>query len=805
METLPLLALRDIVVFPKMIVPLFVGRKRSIRALERVLEQGKRIIVVSQKNGDEDNPEADALYDVGVVAHVMQLLKLPDNTVKVLIEGERRVSLVNVFEKNGAFECDFEHFDEPVADEEDSELRAFERAVKLQFGDYAKLNSKINSDVLSSVLKITDVQSLCDTIASHVQFDIAKKQSVLAEKDLKARLEKICCLLQGENDVLDTEKKIRERVKSQMEKAQKEYYLNEQLKAINKELNNGEEDRNEQQEYEEKIKKTSLSQDAKKQALNELRRLKNMAPMSAEATVTRNYLDWMLDVPWKKRLKVISDPALAQKVLDEDHYGLDKVKERVLEYLAVMQRTKKMKGPVLCLYGPPGVGKTSLASSIAKATGRKLVKIALGGVRDEAEIRGHRRTYVGAMPGKIIQAMKKAGSSNPLILLDEIDKMGRDFRGDPASALLEVLDPEQNCKFSDHFLEVEYDLSEVMFVCTANSLDMPLPLLDRLEIIRLSGYTEEEKCEIAQRHLLSKQCENHGLKEGELEITRGALLDLIRYYTKESGVRNLERELAKVARKTVRNLVTATATAPVVVSSDNVGQFCGVRKYDYDRASEQDLVGVVSGLAYTQVGGEILFIEAVTLDGAGKVKATGKLGDVMQESVQAAFSYLRSRSHEFGVKSESFKTLDLHVHVPEGATPKDGPSAGVAMFIAALSVMTGIPVRCDTAMTGEISLRGRVLAIGGLKEKLLAALRGGIKTVLIPKENEKDLAEMPANVTSGLNIRCISHVKEALEFVLAGPVIPIPAPLVTAAESQAPSIIPEIVPYSSWDADPDVH
>lgn len=780
MTALPLLALRDIVVFPKMIVPLFVGRKRSIRALEKALQQDKRILVVSQKDGEEDNPGADGLYGAGVIAHAMQLLKLPDNTVKVLIEGEERASVVNVREHPGGFlVADTEPFPDEHLHPDDVEVRALTRAVKDQFADYAKLNSKISGDIVKSVAKIDDPVSICDTIGAHVNFDIEKKQQILEIAELKKRMEHLCMLLQGENHVLDTEKKIRSRVKDQMEKAQKEYYLNEQLKAIHKELNDGEGDESEHQKFEGRIKKAKMPKAAEEQARAELKRLKSMTPMSAEATVTRNYLDWLLDIPWSKSAKVKSDLDAAQERLDADHYGMEKVKERIVEYLAVLKRTKKMKGPVLCLYGPPGVGKTSLAQSVAEATGRPFLKIALGGVRDEAEIRGHRRTYIGAMPGKIIQSMKKAGAVNPLILLDEIDKMGHDYRGDPASALLEVLDPEQNKRFNDHYLEVDYDLSDVMFICTANSLNLPPPLLDRLEIIRLSGYTEEEKTEIARRHLIPKQQENHGLKEGEFALDDAALTELIRRYTREAGVRNLEREIAKLCRKALHAILAKPKEGEekqehVTVAEENLADYAGVPRFTYDRASDEDLPGVVCGLAYTDTGGDILFIEALALPGDGKIKSTGKLGEVMQESAQAAYSYMRARAREYGLTPEEVKKKDIHLHVPEGATPKDGPSAGVAMFIAVLSALSGVPVRRDVAMTGEITLRGRVLAIGGLKEKLLSALRGGINTVLIPKENEKDMSELPDNVKEGLEIIFVSHAAEAVHTALTYMPQPLP-------------------------------
>jgi ATP-dependent Lon protease len=766
----PVLPLRDIVVFPHMIVPLFVGREKSVKALEDVMNDDKRILLVAQKNANQDNPGADDIYDVGTVASVLQLLKLPDGTVKVLVEGGERARIKRFTEREDFFEAEAEIL--PEAETDEKELEALARSVVTEFEQYVKLNKKIPPEVLVSINQIDDQSKLADTVASHLALKIPTKQELLELADVAKRLERVYGLMEEEIGVLQVEKRIRGRVKRQMEKTQREYYLNEQLKAIQKELGETEDGRDELAELEERIKKTKLTKEAREKAQGELKKLRNMSPMSAEATVVRNYLDWILSIPWKKNSKVKKDIELAQKILDEDHYGLTKVKERILEYLAVQQRTDKVKGPILCLVGPPGVGKTSLGQSIARATGRNFVRVSVGGVRDEAEIRGHRRTYIGSMPGKIIQSMKKANSSNPLFLLDEIEKMGQDFRGDPASALLEVLDPEQNTKFNDHYLEVDYDLSNVMFVTTANTLNMPQPLLDRMEIIRLSGYTEDEKVEIAKRHLLPKQIKDHGLKKGEFSISDGALRDLIRYYTREAGVRNLEREIANLARKAVRELVQKKRKT-VAVTLQNLGKYAGVQRYRYGELEEKDLVGVTTGLAWTEVGGDILQIEAVMLPGKGKMTVTGKLGDVMQESIQAARSYVRARSVQFGIAPPVFDKKDIHIHVPEGATPKDGPSAGVAMVTSIVSVLTGLPVRRDVAMTGEISLRGRVLPIGGLKEKLLAALRSGIKTVLIPIDNEKDLAEIPDNVKKGLDIIAVRDVDQVLEHALAGKLTPI--------------------------------
>ncbi len=759
----PVLPLRDIVVFPHMIVPLFVGREKSVRALENVMKDDKQILLVTQKNASQDDPGPDDIYQVGTVASVLQLLKLPDGTVKVLVEGGERARIQS-FTDNEDF---FETVAAPIVDAEapTDDLEAMARSVVSQFEQYVKLNRKIPPEVLVSVNQIDDPSKLADTVASHLALKIPDKQELLEIEGVRERLERVYSLMEGEIGVMQVERKIRSRVKRQMEKTQREYYLNEQLKAIQKELGESEDGRDEMAELEERIKNTKLSKEANEKALAELKKLRNMSQMSAEATVVRNYLDWLLSIPWQDRSRVKKNITKAQEVLDADHYGLEKVKERILEYLAVQQRTKKVKGPILCLVGPPGVGKTSLGKSIARATGREFVRMSLGGVRDEAEIRGHRRTYIGSLPGKVIQGMKKAKKSNPLFLLDEVDKMGADFRGDPASALLEVLDPEQNNTFNDHYLEVDYDLSDVMFVTTANTLRMPQPLLDRMAIIRLAGYTEDEKVEIANRHLIEKQKKAHGLRPKEWSISEGALRDVIRYYTREAGVRNLEREIANLARKAIKEIIQNKLDG-VHITRRNLDKYAGVRRFRYGEIELEDMVGVVTGLAWTEVGGELLTIESVMLPGKGNIKFTGKLGDVMQESIQAAASYVRSRSTVFGIKPTMFEKREIHVHVPEGATPKDGPSAGVAMCTSIVSVLTKIPVRRDIAMTGEITLRGRVLPIGGLKEKLLAALRGGIKTVLIPKENEKDLAEIPDNVKRGLEIVPVTTVDEVIEHAL---------------------------------------
>jgi ATP-dependent Lon protease len=763
-DQLAVLPLRDIVVFPHMIVPLFVGREKSVRALEAVMKDDKQILLVAQKNASQDDPSVDDIYRVGTVSTILQLLKLPDGTVKVLVEGGRRARIVGFKETESYFEA----FVEAMPDQavEAKELEALGRTVVSQFEQYIKLNKKIAPEVLVSLNQIEEPSKLADTVASHLNLKIAEKQELLEIAKVGERLERVFGHMESEIGVLQVEKRIRSRVKRQMEKTQREYYLNEQLKAIQKELGEGEDGKDENAELEAKIKKTKLSKEARDKAVAELKKLKTMSPMSAESTVVRNYLDWMLSIPWKKRSKIRNDVVAAEAVLNADHYGLEKVKERIIEYLAVQARSPKVRGPILCLVGPPGVGKTSLGKSIARATGRNFVRMSLGGVRDEAEIRGHRRTYIGSMPGKVLQGMKKAKTSNPLFLLDEVDKLGADWRGDPSSALLEVLDPEQNSTFNDHYLEVDYDLSDVMFVTTANSLRMPQPLMDRMEIIRIPGYTEDEKVEIAKRHLISKQSEAHGLKIDEWHISDDALRDMIRYYTREAGVRNLEREIANLARKSVKELVT-NKTKKVAITRKNLDKFAGVRKFRFGETEAEDMVGVVTGLAWTEVGGEILTIESVLLPGKGNIKQTGKLGDVMQESVSAALSYVRSRSAHFGIKPTLFEKRDIHVHVPEGATPKDGPSAGVAMATSIVSILTGIPVRRDVAMTGEITLRGRVLPIGGLKEKLLAALRAGITTVFIPKENEKDLAEIPDNVKKHLKLVPVADVDEVIAQALA--------------------------------------
>ncbi|PPR11663.1 MAG: Lon protease [Alphaproteobacteria bacterium MarineAlpha11_Bin1] len=766
----PVLPLRDIVVFPHMIVPLFVGRDKSVKALEDVMQDDKQILLVAQKDAGQDDPAIDEIYDVGTIGTVLQLLKLPDGTVKVLVEGSQRAKVVRYTDKAEFFQAEAELIVETA--DKDKDIEALCRSVISQFEQYIKLNKKIPPEVLVSLNQMEDESKLSDTIASHLALKISEKQELLELVSPAERLERAYSSMESEIGVLQVEKRIRSRVKRQMEKTQREYYLNEQLKAIQKELGETEDGRDEASEFEERIEKTRLSAEAKEKAGQELKKLKAMSPMSAEATVVRNYLDWLLSIPWGKRSRVKKDIKAAERILNRDHYGLEKVKERILEYLAVQTRVRKIKGPILCLVGPPGVGKTSLGKSIATATGRNFVRMSLGGVRDEAEVRGHRRTYIGSMPGKVIQGMKKAKTSNPLFLLDEIDKLGADWRGDPSSALLEVLDPEQNNTFADHYLEVDYDLSDVMFVTTANTLRMPQPLLDRMETIRLSGYTEDEKVQIAKRHLITKQLKSHGLKKNEWSISDDALRDLVRLYTREAGVRNLERELANLARKAVKDLATKNKKS-IRVTRRNLDKFAGVPRYRYGEMESEDLVGVTTGLAWTEVGGELLSIEALLMPGKGNVSQTGKLGDVMQESVQAARSYVRSRMSVFGVSRKFFDKRDIHVHVPEGATPKDGPSAGVAMCTSIVSSLTGIPVRRDVAMTGEITLRGRVLPIGGLKEKLLAAHRGGITTVLIPKENEKDLVEIPDNVKKGLKIIAASTVDEVLSEALSREPVPI--------------------------------
>jgi ATP-dependent Lon protease len=773
--SLPLLPLRDIVVFPGMVVPLFVGREKSVTALEAAMAGDKDIFLLAQLDPGCDDPDRDDLYDIGVVASVLQLLKLPDGTVRVLVEGQDRARLQELHA-------------EPTADSEmlvaqveaiepisasGTEVSAMMRSVVEQFGEYAKLNKKLSQDAGEQLGDIDDAGKLADAVAAQFSGKVSDKQALLSEPDPLKRLEMVFSFMEGELGVLQVERKIRGRVKRQMEKTQREYYLNEQLKAIQSELGGADgEDGNELAELAEKIEKTKLSKEARAKATGELKKLKSMQPMSAEATVIRNYLDVLLGLPWGKKSKLKRDISKAQAVLDDDHYALEKVKDRIIEYLAVQARTNRLKGPILCLVGPPGVGKTSLGKSIAKATGREFVRQSLGGVRDEAEIRGHRRTYIGSLPGKIVTNLKKAGTANPLFLLDEIDKLGQDFRGDPASALLEVLDPEQNSKFQDHYLELDFDLSDVMFVCTANSLNLPQALLDRMEIIRLEGYTEDEKVEIAQRHLLPKQVEAHGLKKGEFTLTTEALRDLIRYYTREAGVRTLEREIARLARKSLRKILEG-ACKEVVITPENLSDFSGVRKFRHGVSEEEHQVGAVTGLAWTEVGGELLTIESVTVPGKGAIKSTGKLGEVMSESIQAAYSFVKARSPAYGIKPSVFQRKDIHIHLPEGAVPKDGPSAGVGMVTSIVSTLTGVPVRKDVAMTGEVTLRGRVLPIGGLKEKLLAALRGGIKTVLIPEENEKDLAEIPANVKEGLEIIPVGHVDQVLERALTERLEPI--------------------------------
>jgi ATP-dependent Lon protease len=761
----PVLPLRDIVVFPHMIVPLFVGREKSVRALEEVMQDDRQILLSSQIDPTADDPSSDGIYTVGVLANVLQLLKLPDGTVKVLVEGKSRVRITEFLPNDRFFEAKAEPLDEVSG--ELTTVAALLRSVAEEFEKYAKVKKNVPEEALAVVAETEDPAKMADMVSGHLGISVAQKQELLETLDVAERLEKVFGLMQGEMSVLQVEKKIKSRVKTQMEKTQREYYLNEQMKAIQRELGDGEDGQNEINELAERIKNTKLSKEAREKAEGELKKLRTMSPMSAEATVVRNYLDWMLGLPWGIKSKIKKDLKAAQGVLDADHYGLEKVKERIVEYLAVQSRSAKLKGPILCLVGPPGVGKTSLGKSVAKATGREFIRISLGGVRDESEIRGHRRTYIGSMPGKIIQSLKKAKTTNPLILLDEIDKMGQDFRGDPASAMLEVLDPEQNSTFMDHYLEVEYDLSDVMFITTANSYNMPGPLLDRMEIIPLAGYTEVEKREIAKGHLIPKQIKAHGLKKGEFKLTDEALQEMIRTYTREAGVRNLEREIAKIARKALTKLVRKDVDT-VVVTPDNLEEFLGVKRFRYGLAEKEDQVGVVTGLAWTSVGGDLLQIEALKLPGKGRMKTTGKLGDVMKESIEAASSFVRSISPELGVKPPKFETLDIHVHVPEGATPKDGPSAGIAMVTSIVSVLTGIPVRKDIAMTGEVTLRGNVLPIGGLKEKLLAALRGGIKTVLIPEENEKDLTEIPDNVKEGLKIIPVSHVREVLKEALVG-------------------------------------
>ncbi|MCH1413267.1 MAG: endopeptidase La [Rhodobacteraceae bacterium] len=768
--TFPVLPLRDIVVFPHMIVPLFVGREKSVKALEEVMKDNKQILLSSQIDPSEDQPTEDSIFKTGVLANVLQLLKLPDGTVKVLVEGQTRVLITEFLKNETFFEANCEKIEETLGDEKSN--LALVKTVSKEFDRYAKAKKNIPDDAITAIADTSDPAKLSDLVSGHLGVEVDQKQDLLETLSVSERLEKVFSLMQGEMGVLKVEKKIKTRVKSQMERTQREYYLNEQMKAIQKELGDGEDGQNEAAELEERINNTKFTAEAREKADAEIKKLKNMSPMSAEATVVRNYLDWLLSIPWGTKSRVKKDLNKAQTILDKDHYSLEKVKERIVEYLAVQKRSSKLKGPIMCLVGPPGVGKTSLGKSVARATGREFIRISLGGVRDESEIRGHRRTYIGSMPGKIVQALKKAKTTNPLILLDEIDKMGQDFRGDPASAMLEVLDPEQNSTFTDHYLEVEYDLSNVMFITTANSYNMPAPLLDRMEIIPLAGYTEDEKTEIAKRHLVDKAVKNHGLRKGEFELTDSALTGIVRYYTREAGVRNLEREISKLSRKSVTKIVK-NEEKKIKVTIDNLEDFLGVKKFRFGLAEQDDQIGVVTGLAWTSVGGDLLHIEALKLPGKGRMKTTGKLGDVMKESIDAANSYVRSISKDVGIKPPIFDKTDIHVHVPEGATPKDGPSAGLAMVTSIVSVLTSIPVRKDLAMTGEVTLRGNALPIGGLKEKLLAALRGGIKTVLIPEENEKDLAEIPDNVKSSLEIIAVKNVSEVLKIALIEAPIPI--------------------------------
>ena len=780
-STMPVLPLRDVVVYPHMVIPLFVGREKSILALDQAMRADKQIVLVAQKQADVDEPGPDDLYRIGTLATILQLLKLPDGTVKVLVEGVERARIDTLvsgqyFAASVTALKEQEQYDE-------REMDVLTRSVIAQFEQYVKLNRKVPPEVLTALAGIEQPGRLADNVAAHMSLKLDVKQRVLEIQDIRKRLEHILALIEGEMDVLQIEKRIRGRVKQQMEKSQREYYLNEQMKAIQKELGEMEDAPNELAELEQRIKKAGMPKEARDKAIAELGKLKLMSPMSAEATVVRNYVDWLVKCPWKKKTKVHNDIVHAEKVLDEDHYGLEKVKERIIEYLAVQQRVKKLKGPILCLVGPPGVGKTSLGQSIARSTNRKFVRMSLGGVRDEAEIRGHRRTYIGSMPGKIVQNMVKTGVHNPLFLLDEVDKMAMDFRGDPSSALLEVLDPEQNATFNDHYLEVDFDLSEVMFVCTANSLNIPAPLLDRMEVIRLPGYTEDEKSAIAKRYLLPKQVKQNGLKEGELKVADGALLDIIRYYTREAGVRNLEREISKICRKAVKQLLSNPSTKAVSVAPKNLADYLGVRRFRYGRAEELDQIGQVTGLAWTEVGGELLTIEAAVVAGKGKLTHTGQLGEVMQESIQAAMTVVRSRAGVLGLDPDFYQKADVHIHVPEGATPKDGPSAGIGMCTALVSALTKVPVRSDVAMTGEITLRGQVLPIGGLKEKLLAAHRGGIRTVLIPDENTKDLAEIPKNIKDHLEITPVKWIDEVLQLALKH----MPAPLATAATDKQPA------------------
>jgi ATP-dependent Lon protease len=765
---IPVLALRDVVVYPQMVIPLFVGREKSIRCLDIAMEADKQVFLVAQKDAAVDDPTSEDVYSAGTIATILQMLKLPDGTVKVLVEGARRARITDFVETQEYFTANVDFLDVETVNEDDCEVLV--RSAISQFEGYVKLNKKIPPEVLTSVSGIDDAEQLADTMAAHMPLKLAEKQKVLEIQNVAQRLEYLMALMEGEIDLLQVEKKIRTRVKKQMEKSQREYYLNEQMKAIQKELGDDEEGSNEVEQIEKQIEEAQMPEEAKEKTLAEVRKLKMMSPMSAEATVVRSYIDWMISVPWKKRSKLKRNLKLAQDTLDKDHYGLDKVKERILEYLAVQQRVTQLKGPILCLVGPPGVGKTSLGQSIAKSTGRKYVRMALGGVRDEAEIRGHRRTYIGSLPGKLIQKIAKAGVKNPLFLLDEIDKMASDMRGDPASALLEVLDPEQNTSFNDHYLEVDYDLSDVMFVATSNSMDIPGPLLDRMEVIRLSGYTEDEKLNIAKDHLVDKQINRNGLKEKEISIEDSAIMGIIRYYTREAGVRGLEREISKLCRKAVKAILLDKKLKKVTINQDNLSEFLGVQRFDYDKADSENRIGQVTGLAWTSVGGELLTIETASVPGKGKLAYTGSLGDVMQESIQAAMTVVRSRADKFRINKDFHEKRDIHVHVPEGATPKDGPSAGVGMCTALVSSLTGNPVKADVAMTGEITLRGEVLPIGGLKEKLLAAHRGGIKTVIIPKDNERDLEEIPDNVKGDLAIHPVKWIEEVLDIALEHPV-----------------------------------
>ena len=780
-QEMPLLPLRDVVVFPHMVIPLFVGRPKSIKALENAMEAGKSILLVAQKSAAKDEPGAEDLYDIGCIANILQMLKLPDGTIKVLVEGVQRARLDSVDDLRSVFVARVTPI--PSSDVGNNEVEAMRRAIIAQFDQYVKLNKKIPPEILTSLSGIEEAGRLADTIAAHLPLKLEQKQEVLEMFNTGERLERLLTQLETELDILQVEKRIRGRVKRQMEKSQREYYLNEQVKAIQKELGEGEEGAD-LEEMERKIKSVGMPKDALAKVQAEFKKLRLMSPMSAEATVVRNYIETLISLPWKKKSRVSKDLAAAEKILDRDHYGLERVKERIVEYLAVQQRVDKVKAPILCLVGPPGVGKTSLGQSIAKATNRKFVRMALGGVRDEAEIRGHRRTYIGSMPGKILQNMNKVGVKNPLFLLDEVDKLGQDFRGDPSSALLEVLDPEQNHTFQDHYVEVDFDLSDVMFVATANTMNIPAPLLDRMEVIRLSGYTEDEKVNIAQRYLLPKQMKNNGLKRDELSVTEEALRDVVRYYTREAGVRSLEREISKICRKVVKSLVLRARSSKIVVNAKNLDKYLGVRKYSFGMAEKENQIGQVTGLAWTEVGGELLTVEAVVLPGKGKVMTTGKLGEVMQESIQAALSVVRKRARSLGIDGDFYQKSDIHIHLPEGAIPKDGPSAGVAISTALVSVLTGIPVRCDVAMTGEITLRGEVLAIGGLKEKLLAAVRGGITTALIPEENVKDLAEIPENIKNSIEILPVKWIDQVLKHALERQ----PEPLPEVEEEKAPAV-----------------